>query len=198
LRSAPLQPKLINMSKVPRLVILDRDGVINEDSDNYIKSPEEWVPIPGSLEAIARLNNAGAVVTVATNQSGIGRGLFSINELNRIHAKFRDALARVGGHVDGIFFCPHTPEAQCECRKPAPGLLRAISLRFATGLRDIPMIGDSLRDIEAARAANANPVLVRSGKGMFTQQNPPDFPNVPCFDDLADAVDHLLSDQRHS
>ena len=193
-----MQPKLINMSKVPRLVILDRDGVINEDSDNYIKSPEEWVPIPGSLEAIARLNNAGAVVTVATNQSGIGRGLFSINELNRIHAKFRDALARVGGHVDGIFFCQHTPEAQCECRKPAPGLLRAISLRFATGLRDTPIIGDSLRDIEAARAANANPVLVRSGKGMFTQQNSPDLHNVPCFDDLADAVDHLLSGQRHS
>ena len=193
-----MQPKLINMSKVPRLVILDRDGVINEDSDNYIKSPEEWVPIPGSLEAIARLNHAGAVVTVATNQSGIGRGLFSINELNRIHAKFRDALARVGGHVDGIFFCPHSPEVQCQCRKPAPGLLRAISLRFATGLRDIPVIGDSLRDIEAARAAKANPVLVRSGKGMYTQRHSPELDDVACFDDLADAVDHLLSGQRHS
>jgi D-glycero-D-manno-heptose 1,7-bisphosphate phosphatase len=180
------------------LVILDRDGVINEDSDNYIKSPEEWVPIPGSLEAIARLNHAGAVVTVATNQSGIGRGLFSIDELNRIHAKFRDALARVGGHVDGIFFCPHSPEVQCQCRKPAPGLLRAISLRFATGLRDIPVIGDSLRDIEAARAAKANPVLVRSGKGMYTQRHSPELDDVPCFDDLADAVDHLLSGQRHS
>ena len=193
-----MQPNLTRMSRVPRLVILDRDGVINEDSDSYIKSPEEWVPIAGSLEAIARLNHAGAVVTVATNQSGVGRGLFSIDELNRIHAKFRDALARVGGHVDGIFFCPHTPEAQCECRKPAPGLLRAISLRFATGLQDIPVIGDSPRDIEAARAANAKPVLVRSGKGMQTQQGSPDLDDVSCFDDLADAVDHLLSGQRHS
>lgn len=193
-----MRPKLTKMRKVPRLVILDRDGVINEDSDSYIKSPEEWVPLPGSLEAIARLNHAGAVVTVATNQSGIGRGLFSIDELNRIHAKFRDALARVGGHVDGIFFCPHTPEAQCECRKPAPGLLRAISLRFATNLRGIPVIGDSPRDIEAARAANANPVLVLSGKARYTQQNSPELDDVPCFDDLADAVEHLLRGQRHS
>jgi D-glycero-D-manno-heptose 1,7-bisphosphate phosphatase len=107
-------------------------------------------------------------------------------------------LARVGGHVDGIFFCPHTPDRQCACRKPAPGLLRAISLRFATGLQDIPIIGDSLRDIQAARAANAKPVLVRSGKGTDTQQNSPDLQDVPCFDDLADAVDHLLSGQRHS
>lgn len=174
------------------MVILDRDGVINEDSDEYIKSAEEWIPIPGSLEAIARLNHAGISVAVASNQSGIGRGLFTAEDLNQIHAKFRHALARFGGHVDGIFFCPHTPEARCECRKPAPGLLRSISLRFAVPLAGVPFIGDSKRDVEAAFAARAQPILVRTGKGLRTRKKHPELRALPWFDDLAAAVDDLL------
>ena len=180
------------MIGLPRLVIIDRDGVINEDSDDFVKSPEEWVPIPGSLEAIARLNHAGIQVAVATNQSGIGRRLFSIDDLNRMHAKFQRTLARVGGHVDGIFFCPHTPDAGCECRKPAPGLLRSISLRFGISLIGIPFIGDSKRDVDAALASRAAPILVRSGKGRHTLEKHPALAEFPCFDDLADAVDHVL------
>ena len=180
------------MNMLPRLVILDRDGVINEDSDDYIKCAEEWLPIPGSLEAIARLNHAGIKVTVATNQSGIGRGIFSLDDLNQIHAKFQRTLARVGGHVDGIFFCPHAPEANCRCRKPAPGLLRSIGRRFALSLTDVPFIGDSGRDVEAALAVRAKPMLVRSGKGTRTLVQTPGFADYPVFDDLAAAVDRLL------
>ena len=180
------------MSRIPKLVILDRDGVINEDSDDYIKSTDEWIPLPGSLEAIARLNHAGILVAVATNQSGIGRGLFTPDDLNRIHAKFQRALARVGGHVDGIFFCPHAPDTGCECRKPAPGLLRSISLRFGLPLNAVPFIGDTKRDVDAARAARANPVLVRTGKGQHTAARHPDLLVLPWFNDLSDAVDNLL------
>ncbi len=180
------------MSKLPELVILDRDGVINEDSDEYIKSAEEWVAIPGSLEAIARLNHAGVGVVVASNQSGIGRGLFTMDDLNQIHAKFQRALARVGGHVDGIFFCPHLPDAGCECRKPAPGLLRSISLRFALALTEIPFIGDTRGDVEAALAARAKPVLVRTGKGMRSLHLHPELSRYPWFDDLSDAVDNMF------
>lgn len=180
------------MSRLPELVILDRDGVINEDSDEYIKSADEWVPIPGSLEAIARLNHAGVGVVVASNQSGIGRGLFTMEDLNQIHAKFQRALARVGGHVDGIFFCPHLPDARCECRKPAPGLLRSISLRFALPLIEIPFIGDTKGDVEAALAARAKPLLVRTGKGMRSLHRHPELAGYPWFDDLSDAVDNLF------
>lgn len=181
------------MSHLPRLLVLDRDGVINEDSDEYIKSAEEWVPIAGSLEAIARLNHAGVKVVVATNQSGIGRGLFTVEDLNRMHAKFQRALTRLGGHVDGIFFCPHTPEVGCECRKPAPGLLRSISLRFGLPLIGIPVIGDSKRDLDAAIAVKAQPVLVRTGKGQRTLASHPELADLPVYDDLADAVDQLLN-----
>ena len=173
-------------------MIVDRDGVINEDSDDYIKSPAEWIPIPGSLEAIARLNNAGFHVTVATNQSGIGRGLFTIDELDRMHAKFQHALARVGGHVDGIFFCPHAPGTGCECRKPEPGLLRSISLRFGVPLTGVPFIGDSKSDVEAAIAAHAQPVLVRTGKGRRTLEDHPELATWPCYDSLAEAVEQKL------
>jgi D-glycero-D-manno-heptose 1,7-bisphosphate phosphatase len=178
---------------LPRLVILDRDGVINEDSDDFVKSPDEWIPIPGSLEAIARLNHAGILVAVATNQSGIARGLFTVDTLNQMHAKFQHALGRVGGHIDGIFFCPHGPDDGCECRKPKPGLLRSIGLRFGVPLAGVPFIGDTKRDVEAALAARALPVLVRSGKGALTFENSPELHQLPWFDDLADAVDTLLS-----
>ena len=180
------------MHKPPRLVILDRDGVVNEDSDAYIRSAAEWIPIDGSLEAIARLNHAGVLVAVATNQSGVGRGLFSIEDLNQMHAKFRLELARAGGHIDGIFFCPHAPQAGCECRKPAPGLLRAIGLRFGIPLDQVPVIGDSRRDVEAALAARAMPMLVRTGKGRRTAEKFPELGRWPWFDDLAHAVDFLL------
>lgn len=186
------------MSSLPRLVILDRDGVINEDSDDYIKSPDEWIPIEGSLEAIARLNQAGILVAVASNQSGIGRGLFSPEDLNRMHAKFQRLLARFGGHVDAIFFCPHTPDAGCECRKPAPGLLRSVSLRFGLPLTSVPFIGDSESDVEAARAATARPVLVRTGKGARTLARHPELESLPCFENLAEAVDKLLDGNQLS
>lgn len=186
------------MNAFPRMVILDRDGVINADSDDYIKTADEWQPLPGSLEAIARLNHAGVLVTVATNQSGIGRGLFGLDQLNEMHAKFQRALARVGGHIDGIFFCPHAPEDKCRCRKPAPGLLRAISLRFSVPLNDIPVIGDSKRDLDAALAARALPILVRTGKGERTLQNHPELAEMPVFDDLASAVDSLIGGGEHA
>jgi len=185
------------MSRFPKLVILDRDGVVNEDSDDYIRSGDEWVPIRGSLEAIARLNQAGVKVVVASNQSGIGRGLFAAEDLNQMHAKFQRKLARLGGHVDGIFFCPHTPEDGCSCRKPAPGLLRSISLRFGLPLTTVPFIGDSKTDVDAAVAGKALPMLVRTGKGMRTLANHPELLSLPCFDDLADAVDYLLEGNQH-
>lgn len=181
------------MTRLPKLVILDRDGVVNHDSDDYIRSVDEWVPIEGSLEAIARLNHAGVLVAVATNQSGIARGYFTIDELNRMHAKFQQALARVGGHIDGIFFCPHAPDDDCSCRKPAPGLLRSISLRFSVALDRVPFIGDTRADVEAARAARAIPMLVRTGKGERTLSQHPEFSVLPVFADLREAVDHILA-----
>lgn len=181
------------MGRAMRLVILDRDGVINQDSDNYIKSPEEWFPLPGSLEAIVRLNQAGFTVAVATNQSGIGRGLYDLEALDAIHAKLRGLLAELGGHIDGIFFCPHTPDEHCDCRKPAPGLLRQISEHFGAPLLGVPMVGDALRDLQAARAVGASPMLVRTGKGMLTLEQDEDLGDVPVFDNLTAAVDALLS-----
>ena len=176
----------------PPLVILDRDGVINQDSDAYIKSPEEWIAIPGSLEAIARLNHAGILVAVASNQSGLGRGMFDLDTLNAIHAKFHQALGRVGGHVDGIFFCPHIPQDNCDCRKPRPCLLHAISQRFDLPLDGIPFIGDSPADVAAARAVMAQPMLVCTGKGEHSLSKNSDLRSLPVFGDLAEAVDDLL------
>ena len=175
-----------------RLVILDRDGVINQDSDAYIKSPEEWLPIPGSLEAIARLNRADYRVVVATNQSGLARGLFDLDTFNRIHEKMHRALAEVGGSIDAIFFCPHGPTDACDCRKPQAGLFREIAHRMGLSLNAVPAIGDSLRDLQAARAVGAQPILVRTGKGLLTQAKLGDTLEVPVFDDLSAAVDALL------
>ncbi|MCP4043014.1 MAG: D-glycero-beta-D-manno-heptose 1,7-bisphosphate 7-phosphatase, partial [Gammaproteobacteria bacterium] len=148
-----------------KLIILDRDGVINKDSHNFVKSPDEWQPIPGSLEAIARLNQAGYQVIVATNQSGLGRGLFTIEDLNQIHDKMVLQLATQGGTIEAIFFCPHTPKDNCECRKPKPGLLLDIAASLRIPLTGVPVIGDSKRDLKAAEAAGAHPILVRTGKG---------------------------------
>jgi D-glycero-D-manno-heptose 1,7-bisphosphate phosphatase len=175
-----------------KLIILDRDGVINEDSDAYIKGPDEWVPIPGSLEAIARLNSAGYLVVVATNQSGLARGLFDIEDLDAIHQKLHTELSRIGGHLDGIFFCPHHPEADCACRKPRPGLYQAIGQRFNVPLVGVPMIGDSLGDLLVAQTVGGYPVLVRSGKGRRTEVSGQLPPGIEVFADLAAVVQHLL------
>ncbi|MDO9012048.1 MAG: D-glycero-beta-D-manno-heptose 1,7-bisphosphate 7-phosphatase [Gallionella sp.] len=152
-----------------KLIILDRDGVINLDSDQFIKNPAEWQPIPGSLEAIARLNQADYRVVVATNQSGIERGLFDMPTLNAIHDKMHKACALVGARIDAVFFCPHTAESRCDCRKPNPGMLEEIAARYNTDLAGVPVVGDSLRDLQSAAVVGAIPYLVLTGKGVKTQ-----------------------------
>lgn len=154
-----------------KLVILDRDGVINQESVAFIKSPDEWVPIPGSLEAIARLSQANWRVVIASNQSGLARGLFTMNTLNAIHAKLRQELAQAGGHVDSIFICPHGPDDGCLCRKPKPGLFHDIAARYDVDLRNVPAVGDSLRDLQASSLAGCSPWLVLTGNGKKTQEN---------------------------
>jgi D-glycero-D-manno-heptose 1,7-bisphosphate phosphatase len=151
-----------------KLIILDRDGVINHDSAQFIKSPDEWRPIEGSLEAIARLNQEGYRVAVATNQSGVGRGLFDMATLNAIHAKMHRMLAAAGGRIDAVFYCPHPADSLCECRKPRAGMLRDIARRFRVDLAGVPAVGDSLRDLLAAAEVGARPILVRTGKGDKT------------------------------
>jgi D-glycero-D-manno-heptose 1,7-bisphosphate phosphatase len=151
-----------------KLVILDRDGVINADSDQFIKSPEEWKPVPGSLEAIARLTQAGFRVVVATNQSGVGRGLFDMATLNSINNKMHRAVEKAGGRIEAVFYCPDTAESESEFRKPRPGMLRDIGERFNTTIAGVPAIGDSLRDLQAAAAVGALPILVLTGKGGKT------------------------------
>jgi len=180
-----------------QLIILDRDGVINEDSDEFIKSPSEWQPIRGSLEAIARLHRAGWHVVVATNQSGIARRLFDLDTLARIHETMQHRIIECGGMIDAVFFCPHGPDDGCNCRKPKPGLLLDIAARLRTDLRGVPVIGDSLRDIQAATAAGATPILVKTGKGFGTVSSPELDPEVAVFDDLYSTVNHLLNTDSH-
>jgi len=175
-----------------KLVILDRDGVVNQDSDSYIKGPDEWRPIPGSLEGIARLNHAGYHVVLATNQSGVGRGLFEVSTLNAIHDKMHRALGQIGGRIDAIFFCPHAQEADCNCRKPRAGLLEEISKRFNVDLKGVPSIGDSLRDLQAFAAVGAAPILVLTGKGAKTRQEGGLPEGTQVFADLAEAVRSIV------
>ena len=179
-----------------KLVILDRDGVINFDSAQFIKNPAEWKPIPGSLEAIARLNQAGYRVVVATNQSGVGRSLFDMDTLNSIHEKMHKALFAVGGRVDAVFYCPHTADSDCECRKPKPGMLKRISETLNVNLKGVPAIGDSLRDLQACAAVGCQPILVRTGKGERTlaEGNLPE--GTLEFANLAAAVDHILGQKK--
>jgi D-glycero-D-manno-heptose 1,7-bisphosphate phosphatase len=174
-----------------KLVILDRDGVINHDSDQFIKSPDEWIPIAGSLEAIARLNQWDYRVVVATNQSGVGRGLYSMDTLNAIHDKMHRAVVQVGGRIDAVFFCPHTNEDKCKCRKPKTGMLDDIATRFRYDLAGVPVIGDSLRDLQSAVAVAADPLLVLTGKGIKTQFDPKLPADTLIFADLAAAVASL-------
>lgn len=175
-----------------KLIILDRDGVINEDSDNYIRAPDQWLPIPGSLEAIARLSHAGYRVVVATNQSGIGRDLFSIETLNQIHEKMHRFAHEAGGAIEAVFFCPDTDNANPD-RKPNPGLLKDIGRRLRINLNGIPVVGDSLRDVQAAQAVGARPILVRTGKGERTLAGKNDIDGVMVFADLATVADFLLT-----
>lgn len=176
-----------------KLVILDRDGVINQDSDQFIKNPEEWKPVPGSLEAIARLNHTGYRVVVASNQSGIGRGLFDMGALNAINDKMYRALAQVGGRIDALFYCPHAAESDCDCRKPKPGMFLDIAQRFNVALAGVPSVGDSLRDLQAAAAAGAQPILVLTGKGAKTKSAGAMPDNTIVFSNLAEAVRHIVS-----
>ncbi|HLV28318.1 MAG TPA: D-glycero-beta-D-manno-heptose 1,7-bisphosphate 7-phosphatase [Burkholderiaceae bacterium] len=176
-----------------KLVILDRDGVINEDSDAYIKTPDEWQPVPGSLDAIARLSRAGWRVVVASNQSGLARGLFTMDALNAIHAKMRRELAQAGGHLDAIFVCTHGPDDGCRCRKPLPGLFEDIATRYDISLKGVPAVGDSLRDLQAAAALGCAPWLVRSGKGMRTLEAGGLPEGTQVRDNLAAAVDEWLA-----
>lgn len=178
-----------------KLIILDRDGVINEDSDEYIKSAEEFVPIPGSLEAIARLNHTGYTVVIASNQSGLARGYFNMEALNQMHEKLNRMLNAYGGRIDALFFCPHGPDDQCRCRKPLPGLFEQIAQRLDVSLAGVLSVGDSRRDIEAAEAVGAQPILVRTGKGQRTVDKLGDRIQIPVYDNLAGFVDQLLSER---
>lgn len=175
-----------------KLVILDRDGVINEDSASFIKTPEEWQPIPGSLEAIAKLHQSGYQVVLATNQSGVGRGLFEVSTLNAIHDRMHRALAQIGGRIDAIFFCPHAQEANCDCRKPRAGLLEEIARRFNVDLKGTPSIGDALRDLEAAAAVGAAPILVLTGKGRKTLEEGRLPEGTQVYENLAAAVQAIV------
>jgi D-glycero-D-manno-heptose 1,7-bisphosphate phosphatase len=175
-----------------KLIILDRDGVINHDSDSFIKSPSEWIPIPGSLEAIARLNQAGYRVVVATNQSGIARGLFNIVTLNAIHQKMHTAAQQVGADIDAVFFCPHSADDNCDCRKPKPGMLHEIAKRFNVSLKGVPNVGDALRDLQAGYVAGCTPYLVLTGKGEQTRAKGGLPPGTTIYPNLAAVVDHLL------
>lgn len=176
------------------VVFVDRDGVINFDSVDFIKSPDEWLPIPGSLEAIALLNQAGFKVVVITNQSGIGRGLFDITTLNAIHAKMQLLLAEKGGSLAGIYYCPHTPAAECACRKPKPGLLLEFNRETGTPLQDVYFIGDAWRDVETALEVKARPLLVKTGKGLKTLADHPKLP-CPVFEDLWEAANYIVAKQ---
>jgi D-glycero-D-manno-heptose 1,7-bisphosphate phosphatase len=179
-----------------KLIILDRDGVINYDSDEYIKSLDEFIPLPGSLEAIARLNQAGYTVVVATNQSGIARGYFTEDTLAQMHAKLEKLLEQIGGKIDAIYYCPHGPDDQCDCRKPKPGLLQQILKEYDVDPDQVLVIGDSLRDLQSALTVGAKPILVKTGKGQRTVEKLGEYPelkNVRVFADLNEAVARLLA-----
>ena len=186
-----------------KLVILDRDGTINEDRDDFVKTVDEWVPIPGALEAIARLNHAGWHTVIATNQSGLGRGTFDMATLNAMHVKMNQLLAKQGGRIDAVFFCPHAPDDACNCRKPLPGLFEQIGERFGVALRDVPVVGDTLRDLQAGVAVGCQPHLVRTGKGarldaMQLEALCAQVPGTRVHDNLGAFAEHLIRRERKS
>jgi D-glycero-D-manno-heptose 1,7-bisphosphate phosphatase len=184
-----------------KLIILDRDGTINEDRDDFVKSPDEWVPLPGALEAVARLNHAGWHTVLATNQSGLGRGLFDMSTLNAIHLKMNHALAKLGGRIDAVFFCPHAPTEICNCRKPLPGMFELIGERYGVHLKDVPTVGDSLRDLQAGAAAGCPPHLVCTGNAAQLDAAQVEHlrtlvPGTQVHADLAGFAAHLIERQR--
>ncbi len=179
-----------------KLLMLDRDGVINHDSDQYIKSPAEWKPVKGSIEAIARLTQAGWRIVVATNQSGIARGLFDTSTLNAIHDVMHKAVIQAGGRIEAIFFCPHAADAGCACRKPKPGMLLAIERRLNISLAGVHFVGDSLKDLQAAVSAGARPVLVLTGKGRKTREAGSLPAGTEVYADLAAFAAHLLEQRQ--
>jgi D-glycero-D-manno-heptose 1,7-bisphosphate phosphatase len=190
------------MQPIPKLVILGRDGILNVYREDHVKSPEEWEPVPGALEALARLNHAGWHAVVATNQSGIGRGMIDMASVNAVHAHMNRRLQVVGGRLDAVFFCPHTPEDGCDCRKPLPGMLLDIGKRYGIDLKSVPLVTDTLRDLQAAQAAGCEPHLVRTGRAgvlddaqlahMLEQ-----VPGTKVHASLADFADHLLARDHH-
>ena len=185
------------MVHIPRLVILGRDGILNIYREDHVKSPDEWEPIPNALEAVARLNHAGWHTVVATNQSGIGRGMIDMASINTVHQRMMQRLAEAGGRLDAVFFCPHTPEDDCDCRKPKPGLMKQIAQRYGIELRTVPMVADTLRDLQAAHAAGCEPHLVRTGRAAaLTDKQVVEIvqqvPMTEVHDSLGEFVDFLL------
>ena len=186
-----------------KLIILDRDGTINEEREDFVKSADEWVPLPGALEAIARLNQAGWHTVIATNQSGIGRGLFDMAALNAMHQKLNRLLQKVGGRIDAVFFCPHAAQDSCACRKPLPGLLTQIGERYGVDLTQVPMVGDSLRDLQAAVAAGCRPHLVRGGKAAHLDDDAlaqwlAQVPGAQVHADLAAFAEAMVQQEREA
>jgi D-glycero-D-manno-heptose 1,7-bisphosphate phosphatase len=184
-----------------KLVILGRDGVLNEYRDDHVKAPEEWVPLPGALEAVARLNHAGWHVVVATNQSGIGRGMIDMASMNAVHAHMMQVLQRAGGRIDAVFFCPHPAEEECDCRKPLPGMMKQIGQRYGLDLATVPMVGDTLRDLQAAAAAGCPAHLVRTGRAApwdaaTLERALEQSPGAAVHKDLAAFADFLLHRER--
>lgn len=173
-----------------RIILLDRDGVINQDSLDYIKNVDEFILIPESVNAIARLTKAGYTIGIATNQSGVSRGLYSEQELAAIHQKLIDEVHRAGGRIDAIEYCIHLPEEQCTCRKPQPGMLLTLANKFNCSLEQVSFVGDRISDIQAARAAGATPIMVLSS--MTERSRLQTYPEVPVFNSLAQYVDQLL------
>ncbi|TLY47971.1 MAG: D-glycero-beta-D-manno-heptose 1,7-bisphosphate 7-phosphatase [Gammaproteobacteria bacterium] len=189
---------MVKTAKNPAFIILDRDGVINFESKDYIKTPKEWLPIPGSLEAISLLTKAGYTIAVATNQSGVGRGFYTETDLALIHQKMLDSIAALGGKVDKVFYCPHHPEDHCSCRKPGIGLFEQIADYYQLDLKGIFAIGDSLRDIKAALKVGCEPILVLTGNGEQTLLNNRELADeIPVFPDLLSAVQKLLQEEQH-
>jgi len=185
------------MHPIPKLIILGRDGILNEFREDHIKAPEEWVAVPGALEAVSRLNHAGWHVVVATNQSGIGRGMIDMATVNAVHAHMLRSLQTLGGRFDAVFFCPHTPEDGCDCRKPLPGMMLDIGRRYGVDLGQVPMVGDTLRDLQAAVAAGCEPHLVRSGRAAMLDPGQladmlRQVPGTVVHRDLAELATHLL------
>ncbi|WP_298232788.1 D-glycero-beta-D-manno-heptose 1,7-bisphosphate 7-phosphatase [uncultured Azohydromonas sp.] len=189
------------MNPIPKLVILGRDGILNQYREDHVKEPSEWTPVPGALEAVARLNHAGWHVVVATNQAGIGRGMIDMASLNAVHAHMMKVLQQQGGRIDAVFLCPHTPEDHCDCRKPLPGLMLDIGRRYGADLTQVPLVGDTARDMLAARAAGCQPHLLRSGRGAALdeaqlQQLAAQVPGLQVHQDLSAFADYLLQREQ--